>query len=166
MVGSPLKLRVKSNPCWLPLSCSLPSPLLQLELLQGRWWVFQGTSGRGEEGLNVYGSAGYGHHVYLVPWREGVLSAKVVQSAKDAGRSSGTSVGWKNNAPELSRGQESTGEETVPIPGRETKGKKHICIPYLPQLGNSLISWNYHDNLWRTYVKICGLCSHRAKYSW
>ena len=67
---------------------------------------------------------------------------------------------------ELSRGQESTGEETVPIPGRETKGKKHICIPYLPQLGNSLISWNYHDNLWRTYVKICGLCSHRAKYSW
>lgn len=53
----------------------------------------QGTSGRGEEGLNVYGSAGYGHHVYLVPCREGVLSAKVVQSAKDAGRSSGTSVG-------------------------------------------------------------------------
>lgn len=29
----------------------------------------------------------------MVPCREGVLSAKVVQSAKDAGRSSGTSVG-------------------------------------------------------------------------
>ena len=77
----------------------------------------QGTSGREEEGLNGYGSAGYGHHVYLVPCREGVLGAKVVQSAKDARQSSGTSVGWKNDAAELSKGQESTGEVTVPTPG-------------------------------------------------